>query len=150
MITDRASTACLWTLLASQYPEYSIWFMFLVALDICSHFAHMNYSLSSGLSSHKDVSKSKNIFLRLYYGNKTVLFLLCLGNEATFLLMTLFKMIEKENPSDLIVPIEYIRYLLYIAFPLMVIKQWMNIMQLLHSMSGIASIDQRERSAKKN
>lgn len=150
MITDRASTACLWTLLASQYPEHAIWYMLLVALDICSHFAHMYFSLSTGLSSHKDVSKSKNIFLRLYYGNKGVLFLLCFGNEATFLLMTLFKMFEKENPSDLLVPVEYIRYLLYIVFPLMLLKQFMNIMQLLHSMSGIATIDQRERSVKKN
>ena len=124
--------------------------MALIALDIMSHFAHLYSSLVAGLSSHKDVTKSKNIFLRLYYGNKGVLFLLCLGNEATFLLMSLFKMIEKESPSDHIFPVEYVSYLLYLSFPFMLMKQWMNIMQLFNAMSDIAVIDEKERRAKKN
>lgn len=82
-------------------------FAAVVALDIASHYAHLlacvlfplflplfSYSTPStstkGNDSHKEVDENTNVLLRYYYGNRYVLFVLCAGNEAVFLLPVLF------------------------------------------------------------
>lgn len=149
MFTDRASTVCLLMLLASLYPEYTLILMANAALDICSHFAQLYATFTTGLTSHKDVSETTNVFLRIYYGNKLVLFLLCLGNEASILLFYLLKMVQKEQPEERVIPILYVEMLLYISVPFMLMKQFMHVLQLQSSMSQLSKLDMKERTQKK-
>jgi CDP-diacylglycerol--inositol 3-phosphatidyltransferase len=48
MVTDRVSTCGLLVILAQFYPEYSFWFIFLIVLDITSHWFHvMRYAATA-------------------------------------------------------------------------------------------------------
>jgi CDP-diacylglycerol--inositol 3-phosphatidyltransferase len=41
MVTDRVSTCGLLVILSQFYPQYSFWFIFLIVLDITSHWFHV-------------------------------------------------------------------------------------------------------------
>ncbi|KAF9106579.1 hypothetical protein BGX27_009107 [Mortierella sp. AM989] len=90
MVTDRCTTACLLCFLASAYPSYALVFQFLIALDVSSHYMHMYSSLTSGATSHKKISETSNIFLRLYYSNNNVLFAVCFADQLFFVILYLF------------------------------------------------------------
>jgi len=64
MVTDRASTSCLIIVLAQMYPKYLFYFVFFVAIDIISHFAHLYSSLVRGVKSHKEISDKQSALLR--------------------------------------------------------------------------------------
>ena len=49
-------------------------------LDVSSHWMMMTQSLMNN-HHHKD-TKDLSFILKIYYGNKLVLFLLCLGSEV--------------------------------------------------------------------
>ncbi|KAK0732711.1 CDP-alcohol phosphatidyltransferase-domain-containing protein [Apiosordaria backusii] len=87
MVTDRCTTSCLLTFLASAFPRWAIIFQLLISLDLASHYMHMYATLALGGSntSHKNVDKSRSYLLNLYYTNKNVLFVACALNEACFL-----------------------------------------------------------------
>lgn len=103
MVTDRCTTSCLLVFLATAMPRWAIVFQGLIALDFASHYMHMYASLVIGGagSSHKDVAKSQNWLMRVYYSNKVrkaainpsftclrfqvVLFSLCAFNELFFI-----------------------------------------------------------------
>ncbi|KAK0670930.1 putative Phosphatidylglycerophosphate synthase [Cercophora samala] len=86
MVTDRCTTSCLLTFLASAFPRWAIVFQLLISLDLASHYMHMYATLALGGSntSHKNVDKSRSYLLNLYYTNKNVLFIACFLNEAFF------------------------------------------------------------------
>ncbi|KAK4173264.1 putative Phosphatidylglycerophosphate synthase [Triangularia setosa] len=86
MVTDRCTTSCLLTFLASAFPRWAILFQLLISLDLASHYMHMYATLALGGSntSHKNVDKSRSYLLNLYYTNKNVLFIACFLNEAFF------------------------------------------------------------------
>ncbi|CAP71053.1 uncharacterized protein PODANS_6_4230 [Podospora anserina S mat+] len=86
MVTDRCTTSCLLTFLASAFPRWAILFQLLISLDLASHYMHMYATLALGGSntSHKNVDKSRSFLLNLYYTNKNVLFIACFLNEAFF------------------------------------------------------------------
>lgn len=147
MVTDRASTACLWVTLSQLYPEHALIFQGLLALDIMSHFARLFATMSGGSSSHKNVDASTNIFLRYYYGNRIVLFVLCMGQEATFVFLYLLAMVGKQSVAARLIPLEYINYAYLAMLPLGAIKQFMNLVQFWQSMVDIVAIDDQQRAA---
>ncbi|VDQ09743.1 unnamed protein product [Trichobilharzia regenti] len=81
MIVDRCSTMCLLGCLIYFYPSYMFFFQVVMIVDISCN----NYFCSS--SSHKIVDLNSNQFLRLYYTNKVVLFLMCAGNELFYTML---------------------------------------------------------------
>ncbi|KID75831.1 CDP-alcohol phosphatidyltransferase, partial [Metarhizium brunneum ARSEF 3297] len=87
MVTDRCTTSCLLVFLSSAFPRWAILFQGLIALDFSSHYMHMYATLVVGGSdsSHKNIDKSQNWLLNLYYTNKNVLFTLCALNELFFI-----------------------------------------------------------------
>ncbi|KAG6046745.1 hypothetical protein E4U17_007786 [Claviceps sp. LM77 group G4] len=87
MVTDRCTTSCLLVFLSSAFPRWAILFQGLIALDFSSHYMHMYATLVVGgsHSSHKNIDKSQNWLLNLYYTNKGVLFTLCALNELFFI-----------------------------------------------------------------
>lgn len=144
MVTDRASTACLWVTLSQLYPAYALAFQAMLAVDIMSHFARL---VATSGKSHKDVSTTKNIFLKYYYGNKYILFTLCAGHEGAFLLLYFIAMLPKigANPAGTVAQLAW--YALYINAPLCLIKEWMNLVQFWQSMVDIVEVDDAERRA---
>nr|CAH8826907.1 unnamed protein product [Trichobilharzia regenti] len=87
MIVDRCSTMCLLGCLIYFYPSYMFFFQVVMIVDIASHWLHLHSSVLSGSSSHKIVDLNSNQFLRLYYTNKVVLFLMCAGNELFYTML---------------------------------------------------------------
>ena len=79
MVCDRASNGAFLAILAALYPKYSWVFLSDIVLDLVSHWYQMYVTLLKG--SHHKESKSKYGLLNIYYGYKSVLFTLVLGNE---------------------------------------------------------------------
>lgn len=71
MVTDRCTTSCLLVFLSSAFPRWIIVFQGLIALDLASHYMHMYATLAGGAGeSHKNINRSQNRILNLYYTNK--------------------------------------------------------------------------------
>eukprot|EP01119_Soliformovum_irregulare_P007278 TRINITY_DN19682_c0_g1_i1.p1 TRINITY_DN19682_c0_g1~~TRINITY_DN19682_c0_g1_i1.p1 ORF type:complete len:228 (-),score=20.22 TRINITY_DN19682_c0_g1_i1:39-722(-) len=160
MVTDRASTACLIVVLSSFYPRYQSWFLFLIALDMVSHFAHIYSSLSQG-HSHKITNKNMNPFLKIYYDNKYVLAFLCFGNEGFFVLLHTLHFWQ--GPALPLGPLGFVApyfggvngtlpfvacWCFLVMMPIMLIKQTMNVIQLQQAAIDIVAMDDAERKTK--
>lgn len=145
MVTDRASTACLWITLAVLYPDYAWAFQAMLAVDIMSHFARL--VATSGSKSHKDVSGTSNIFLKYYYGNKYILFILCGGHEGAFMLLYFLAMLPKIGVAPDATVAVVALYTLYFSAPLCALKEFMNAVQFWQSMVDIVEVDDADRKA---
>jgi len=165
MITDRASTTCLQVILSLFYPKYVIWYCFLMALDIVSHYSHMYSSLSNHQTSHKIISQDKPKLLQIYYGNRFVLGFLCWGNEAFFLFLYLFHFwsgplipIGPLGPlanilfsRDFQGSMELLRFLTFFAAgPIMFVKQFINGVQWWQACVDMIALDEQDRRSKSN
>ena len=76
----------------------------------------------------------------LYYTNRTVLFLVCLGNEMFFMLLYCYK----QNWDHLL---GLMNTLMIFALPVMAFKQFMNLIQLVQASTLLASRDLEEASS---
>ena len=142
MVADRSATAGLCLILAQLYPNYLLAFIGAIALDISSHYYLIYATGILGKSSHKDSAQwSTNGLLKLYYGNKSFMDLLILGNELFYMLLYLNFYLLGMNfyLGDLNVNIWQL--LLSICLPIYILKQATNILQLQASAQEIASID---------
>ncbi|KJE96278.1 phosphatidylinositol synthase [Capsaspora owczarzaki ATCC 30864] len=142
MVTDRCATAMLCVTLAVLYPAYAFFFQFMIGLDIGSHWIHMYSSLTNN-KSHKVIDPKKNWFLRLYYTSRTVLFLMCAGNELFF--GSLYILYFFEGPIVPGVAIGVWRLILYICAPVSFVKNVISIIQMLEACHDLAEIDVKAR-----
>ncbi|KAF2860214.1 phosphatidylinositol synthase [Piedraia hortae CBS 480.64] len=87
MVTDRCTTTCLLVFLAAGKPAYAIYFQGLICLDVASHWILMFATLAMGGQgqSHKNVASRASWIMKVYYSNKTVLFIVCALNELFFI-----------------------------------------------------------------
>ncbi|KAJ2806636.1 phosphatidylinositol synthase 1 (CDP-alcohol phosphatidyltransferase1) [Coemansia guatemalensis] len=136
MVTDRCTTTVLLTYLAQLYDcrLLAILFCLLVSLDISSHYMQMYSQLITGKTNHKQMDENAHWILKAYYTDRRVLFGFCFGNEAFFLLLYLNKFLPT--------------YALYLsipltvaAFPICLIKNVINGIQLYESASDLARLD---------
>jgi len=148
MVTDRCSTTALLVVLSNFYSSNILIWIVLICIDLTSHYAHLYSTLSSGATSHKAVDQNTNIFLRLYYGNKYVLFVLCAANEAMFL--GLYLLHFHPGPTITLVGLKFgaVQWFLYFSLPLGAMKQFMNVVQLIQAFSNMAEVDLYKRSHK--
>lgn len=139
MVTDRASTASLLTLLASIDKQLTPLMQLAGAVDLASHYAQMYASVAVGSQSHKAgrALQSAPRLLQIYYGQKSVLFALCAG-EQIFLLSLLFLF---SNYSFTINGIDIITMIMRASFPLFMLKQLMNVLQMLNASRILAALD---------
>ncbi|KAL0229556.1 hypothetical protein GEMRC1_014173 [Eukaryota sp. GEM-RC1] len=131
MITDRFSTTCLCVVLAMLYPSYLIVFNCIIALDVSSHYFHMNCSLLLGSKSHKEVAQSKNFLLKLYYESRLFMSILCLGNELFFVLLYVTSF----------VPHPILSWVTRVVSVLMGLKQFMNVVQMVSACQTLVKYD---------
>merc|ERR1711871_485470 len=91
MVTDRVSTACLLTILSSLYGAHYYMFIFLMALDIGSHWFHMVATYVGGHGHHKTVNTSMPLLIRLYYGNYPFFGFCCVSTEVFYLVLYMWQ-----------------------------------------------------------
>ncbi|XP_061605289.1 CDP-diacylglycerol--inositol 3-phosphatidyltransferase isoform X2 [Phyllopteryx taeniolatus] len=144
MLTDRCATMCLLVNLALLYPSYAFVFQLSMCLDIASHWLHLHSSTVIGSGSHKNIDLSGNPLLRLYYTNKVVLFLMCLGNELFFCLLYILH--HMQQPSGLIY------CALVVSGVVCVLKSSISLVHLVTASQNMAAIDaaQRANAARKS
>ena len=138
MVTDRFATAGLVLILANMYPAYMIAFLMLNVLDFCSHWMRMYSCLYRGETSHKNVDESQNVVLRIYYGNRTVLGLLCLGNEFFYWFLYLAHF---HTGPIVFGSVGLVRLLIYVVSVPFALKQMTNFIQLWNSACEIVEFE---------
>lgn len=131
--------------LYSQEVAYLL--MAMIAIDTMSHYAILYSSLSRGQGSHKDTPQNMHWALRIYYGSRPVLFILCAGQEGFLLLMYLHKMLTLSSEAPFIDP-ELVRWVMLATLPLFAIKQLMNVLQLKQAATDIGALDQAARASR--
>jgi len=117
-------------------------------LPFCAFSNKTKSSLARGVKSHKIIDEKQSSLLRIYYTSRAVLFTLCFGNEAFFLLLYLLHFWA--GPS-FYMPIaakhlSLVELAIWIVAPLSFIKQFMNFVQMIQACRDIVSLDITERS----
>lgn len=142
MVCDRASDAVILAFLGALYPQYAIIFYGDILLDLTSHWYQMYAALSSG--EHHKKSPSRFKLLNIYYGNKTVLFSLCLGN-GLFLAMCYIIYFEQElGCAKWMIGVN--RILLVVTGVLFAIKKVMSVIQLISASEKVVEIEARNKT----
>ena len=143
MVTDRISTAGLLAVLSGFYPDYSTYFVYLIMLDVGSHWlqTHSGFLVNIKNDNHKNLGE-KFFLLRLYYTNRNVLGVVCLGAEVFLLLLYFNHFYPKflDNPFFL--------GFFYVNFAIYVFKQIISIIQIFGASSRIAVWDAKEATEK--
>ena len=147
MFTDRASTSAAIVVISHSGPKLSPGWVFvasfLVFIDIASHFTRM-YMASLLKQSHKDTSTSLFWLLRQYYGNKKVMGAFCVGQEFAYIFYFAYLHYGSRMYYGTL-----LQWLLYVTVPLCVLKQVVNVQQLLDALAHIAELDVQSRNNEK-
>ena len=143
MVTDRISTAGLLAVLSGFYPDHSTIFVYLIMLDVGSHWlqTHSGFLVNVKNDNHKNLGE-KFFLLRLYYTNRNVLGIVCLGAEV-FLLLLYLNHFYPELMKN-----QYYLYFYYANFAIYVFKQIISIIQIFGASSRIAVWDAKEATEK--
>lgn len=132
MVTDRSTTSGLTCFLCYKFPSWCVIFQLLLALDISSHYMHMYATLSSGTTSHKNVSNESSKLLHLYYTRRDVLFTICFFNESFYGGLYLF---AYDNYHT------FGKWVALISLPGFIFKQITNVIQLQRAALILATSD---------
>ena len=143
MVTDRISTAGLLAVLSGFYPEYSTVFVYLIMLDVGSHWlqTHSGFLVNVKNDNHKNLGE-KFFLLKLYYTNRNVLGIVCLGAEV-FLLLLYFKHFYPKFMEN-----QLFAYFFYANFVIYVFKQIISVIQIFGASSRISVWDAKEATEK--
>lgn len=148
MVTDRCTTSSLICYLCITYPRYVVLFQLLVSLDLASHYMHMYASLKSGSTSHKKVG-SRSKLLQLYYESNKVLFTVCAANELFYVGLYLYSFPLKSAPYlgyYKSIPLSYATLICIFSFPLWLLKQGLNVIQMVQAALKLAETDAEEKN----
>ncbi|GFN73625.1 Cdp-diacylglycerol--inositol 3-phosphatidyltransferase [Plakobranchus ocellatus] len=142
-LIDRITTMCLCATLCHLYAKYMLFFQFAMALDIFSHWMHLQSSAQKGNTSHKNIDLAANPVLRHYYHNKVILFVMCAANELFFCMLYL----NYFTPGPIIplLGIGLWKALCILCAPLALLKMVISMIQLGAAMENYAIMDREER-----
>ena len=145
MVTDRISTAGLLAVLSGFYEQFSVVFVYLIMLDVGSHWlqTHSGFLVNVKNDNHKNLGE-KFFLLKLYYTNRKVLGIVCLGAEV-FLLLLYFNHFYPNLMKNQI----YLCFF-YANFAIYVFKQIISIIQIFGASSRIAEWDAKIATDKLN
>ena len=98
MVTDRLATACLLALLCALYPSHLPLPLFLLALDVASHWAQVAATAAAGSASHKEEgAASSSAIVRAYYSNRLFMGACCVSCEVLYLALYSFRGWEEKK-----------------------------------------------------
>ena len=142
MVADRSATAGLCLILAQLYPKYLLFFIIAIALDVSSHYYLIYATGILGKASHKDSAEwSGSGLMKLYYGNKTFMDILILGNELFYILLYLNFYLVGMSFSVNSFNIDIWKSLLMFGLPVYLLKQATNVLQMKSAAQEIAKVD---------
>ena len=142
MVADRAATAGLCLILAQLYPQYLLFFIMAIALDVSSHYYLIYATGMLGKQSHKDSAQwATNGLMKLYYGNKTFMDILILGNEVFYMLLYLNFYLISMNFAFYNWNLNILQLVIFACLPIYLLKQATNIFQLQNAAQEIVKID---------
>lgn len=130
MVTDRVSTCGLLVIVSHLYPDYSLFFILLIVLDITSHWFHV-MSVSAHHKS-KEALEHRNSLLQWYYSIYPLFGYCCVGTELFFILLY----VTHFHPNELLIKLCF-----FGCLPACILKQLVNIVQLSSAGYAIAEID---------
>nr|BAN64986.1 phosphatidylinositol synthase, putative [Babesia bovis] len=134
-LLDRMSSTYLCFLNARQYPRCLEVFYLIMLIDICGHWIH-NYACALySNTNHKDV-KDANIFLRVYYHKRWLMFMSIVMYETFFCTLYIRSMY---HPGDYIYGL--VNYFLLVSSPLCGYKILTNILQGIYGCHRIMHYD---------
>ncbi|VDM32289.1 unnamed protein product [Hydatigera taeniaeformis] len=152
MLSDRCTTMCLLFTLGVFYPHYLFFFQLSACIDITSHWLFVQSSIQSGSSSHKTIGIDGNPLLRIYYANRTILFIMCAGNELFYAMLYVLHFTEgpycKSRPTNcrkMVFGLGLYLMILYLSLPIALLKTLVGIVHLYTAAINVASIDAFER-----
>jgi CDP-diacylglycerol--inositol 3-phosphatidyltransferase len=140
MVIDRVGTSGLLMVLSNFYVDYSHWFIFLMMLDIGSHWlqTHSGFMDANVKNDNHKNLEEKFWILNFYYKTTIGLFSVCLGAEV-FLLLIYMVHFNKALMDNVIV-----QGLVYTTLPIYALKQFISIIQVVSASQRIAKFDQKE------
>ena len=102
MVTDRLATACLLALLCVLYPAQATLPLFLLALDVASHWAQVAATAAAGAGrSHKEEgAASTSAIVRAYYSNRLFMGACCVSCEVLYLALYSFRGWEDKGAAS--------------------------------------------------
>ena len=145
MVTDRISTAGLLAILSGFYERYSVAFVYLIMLDVGSHWlqTHSGFLVDVKNDNHKNLGE-KFYLLKLYYTNRNVLGIVCLGAEVFLLLLYFNHFYTKLMYNPIYLCFFYVNFAIYIF------KQIISIIQIFGASNRIADWDAKIATDKLN
>jgi CDP-diacylglycerol--inositol 3-phosphatidyltransferase len=138
MITDRCSTLGLLYVLGVLQEPYRLLYLFLIILDISSHWCQMFSSMGSGHHKSKESNEGRNILVRWYYQYYAFFGYLCVGAEFTYIFQYILIHCHQDYPPILVT---FITLLLHLVMPGCIMKQVVNIFQLSSACYYVAHQD---------
>ncbi|CAH4027860.1 CDP-diacylglycerol--inositol 3-phosphatidyltransferase [Pieris brassicae] len=142
-LTDRAGTAALMMTLATFYPKYTFWFQISMIIDICCHWLYLHSTILQGKTSHKFIDMSENPVMHLYYTNKTILFLMCAGNEAFYAALY----VSNFYTGFTILGLGIFPLIAILSAPVALVKTLISVLHGIVASINLATIDLKERAA---
>ena len=124
--------------MSTKYSEYVFWFAFLIVLDIGSHWFHMASTVANGHHKSAKTLQNRNFVLRWYYGVYPFFAFCCVGQEFFYIYLYVTKFIKHTN--------SFLYCILIIAC---VLKQIVNLFQLMSAVMTFASQDAEQRNKRK-
>lgn len=140
-LTDRCGTMGLVAVLAHLYPKYMFFLLISMCIDISCHWIYLHTTVLQGKQSHKFIDMSENPIMSIYYTNRTVLFIMCAGNEAFF--AALYLLYFTEGP--IVFGLSLFRIVLYLSAPIMLVKTLISLLHCVVASKNLAIIDVNER-----
>lgn len=130
MVTDRVSNGGLFVILGNLYSGFLFVFIFLLVLDISSHWMHM----TSVSAHHKSTEalEHRNPVLKWYYSIYPLFGYCCVGTELFYVLLYVLKFYPH--------PIIY-QICVFGCLPACILKQIVNVFQLISAAYAIAEVD---------
>lgn len=140
MVIDRISTSGLLMVLSNFYGNYLHFFIFLMMLDIGSHWlqthsAFMDPQIKT--DNHKNLEE-KFWILNFYYKTKLGLGVTCLGAEVFLLLLYILHF------QNQLIEQVWFYYSFYICLCIYILKQFISIIQVISASQRIVMFDQKE------
>jgi len=155
MVTDRCSTLGILYVLGGDYavedtrlgiPVFRLTFLFLILLDISSHWCQMQSTAKSGHHKSDQGNEGRNFIVRWYYHYYWFFGYLCVGAEFTYICLYVRQYVDADSILGVCNTA-----LLYACLPGCVLKQLVNVVQLCSACYAVAAHDaqQRDSSEKK-
>uniref|UniRef100_A0A7S0BXN6 CDP-diacylglycerol--inositol 3-phosphatidyltransferase n=1 Tax=Proboscia inermis TaxID=420281 RepID=A0A7S0BXN6_9STRA len=149
MVTDRCSTLGLLHVLSFEYgddPNYRILFLLLIILDVSSHWCQM-FSTCSMQQHHKSNTGNGGRFflVRWYYKNYYFFGYCCVGTEFTYIVLYMMSRLALGGNKYASLSI-LLRNVLMCVGPACIVKQIVNIFQLLSACYAVAENDAKTKS----